>query len=282
MVEANLRYSKDPQLLLDVVSAMPRRVDNTLHNFRNKLLGNVPKHRDEFNPETLLSRMEGGEKILVMDSLKDLPQNWRNLDLKKEYGIEEECIDNQADTQSSGLSDNQQDSDEDPRPGDSGESDSGVEHPEDAEEEGSATGNPQAKAPKRVILFTTIMMLGLLSKCRWGSVDGTFKSSSKQWKQLFVMLCKYEGSWLPMAFGWLPDKSFTSYQIFLILLMEAFRSHSSQIKAIYGRSKLKLKKVKMDFEINIIRAFDVLFIIRGCLFHFSQAGNILKRVKIQK
>ena len=160
MVEANLRYSKDPQLLLDVVSAMPRRVDNTLHNFRNKLLGNVPKHRDEFNPETLLSRMEGGEKILVMDSLKDLPQNWRNLDLKKEYGIEEECIDNQADTQSSGLSDNQQDSDEDQRPGDSGESDSGVEHPEDAEEEGSATGNPQAKAPKRVILFTTIMMLG--------------------------------------------------------------------------------------------------------------------------
>ena len=219
MVEANLRYSKDPQLLLDVVSAMPRRVDNTLHNFRNKLLGNVPKHRDEFNPETLLSRMEGGEKILVMDSLKDLPQNWRNLDLKKEYGLEEDCIDNQADTQSSGLSDNQQDSDEDPRPVYSGDSDSGVEHPEDAEEEGSTTGNPQAKAPKRVILFTTIMMLGLLSKCRWGSVDGTFKSSSKQWKQLFIMLCNYEGSWLPMAFGWLPDKSFTSYQIFLILLM---------------------------------------------------------------
>ena len=146
----------------------------------------------------------------------------------------------------------------------------------------SATGNPQAKAPKRVILFTTIMMLGLLSKCRWGSVDGTFKSSSKQWKQLFVMLCEYEGSWLPMAFGWLPDKYFASYQIFLILLMEAFRSHSSQITAIYGRSKLKLKKVKMDFEINIIRAFDFLFVIRGCLFHFSQAGNILKRVKIQK
>jgi hypothetical protein len=80
-----------------------------------------------------------------------------------------------------------------------------------------------------------------------------------------------------MAFEWLPDESFTSHQIFLILLMEAFRSNSSQFKAIYGRSKLKLKKVKMDFEINIICAFDVLFIIIGCLFHFSQAGNILKK-----
>ena len=76
-----------------------------------------------------------------------------------------------------------------------------------------------------------------------------------------------------MAFGWLPDKSFVSYQIFLILLMEAFQSHSPQIKAIFGKSKLKMKKIKMDFEVNIIRTFDVLFTIRGCLFHFSQAGN---------
>ena len=29
----------------------------------------------------------------------------------------------------------------------------------------------------------------------------------------------------------------------------------------------------MDFELNIIHAFDPLFIIKGCLFHFSQAGK---------
>ena len=39
MVEANLKYASDPQLLLDVVSAMPKRVDNTLTSHRNKLLG---------------------------------------------------------------------------------------------------------------------------------------------------------------------------------------------------------------------------------------------------
>ena len=86
MVETNLKYSKDPQLLLDIVSAMPKRVDNTLTLYRNKILGNVPTHRNEFDPESLLTRMEGGEKILVMDSLKDLPANWRTIDLKEEYG----------------------------------------------------------------------------------------------------------------------------------------------------------------------------------------------------
>ena len=50
MVEASLKYEKDPQLLLDIVSAMPKRVDNTLTLHRNKLLGNIPKSREEFNP----------------------------------------------------------------------------------------------------------------------------------------------------------------------------------------------------------------------------------------
>lgn len=270
MVEANLKYSKDPQLLLDIVSAMPRRVDNTLTSFRNKLLGNIPTHRNEFNPETLLRRMEGGEEILVMDSLKDLPPNWRNINMKEKYGCTDDRHADQADTQSSGLSDAVSDSDPEQQVQPSSGSDSGTEHAEDAD---AAADAPPLKAPKRVMVFTTIMLLGLLSKCRWGSVDGTFKSSTKHWKQLFVMLCNYEGTWLPIAFGWLPDKSFLSYQIFLILLMEAFQAHSAQIKAIYGKSKLKLKKVKMDFELNIIRTFDVLFTVRGCLFHFSQAGK---------
>ena len=44
---------------------------------RNRLLGNVPKGRDDFAPETLLNKIKGGEKILVLDSNKDLPNNWR-------------------------------------------------------------------------------------------------------------------------------------------------------------------------------------------------------------
>ena len=117
------------------------------------------------------------------------------------------------------------------------------------------------------------MLLGLLAMCRWGSVDGTFKASTKRWKQLFVMLCNYNGTWIPICFGWLPDKSLLSYQLFVVLIMEAFIAHSAEIQSIFGKSKLKLKKVKMDFELNIIKAFDSLFKISGFLFHFSQAGN---------
>ena len=69
MVETNLKYSKDPQLLLDIVSAMPKRVDNTLTLYRNKILGNVPTHRNEFAPESLLTRPTitmRGEKYYVL------------------------------------------------------------------------------------------------------------------------------------------------------------------------------------------------------------------------
>ena len=283
MVETNLKYARDPQLLLDIVSAMPRRVDNTLNTHRTKILGNFPKHRDEFQPETLLRRMEGGGNILVMDSKTDLPPRWRVMDVRREYGGGDTNHFNvgqpDTDTQSSGLSgDEVPDSAGELRVGghsdvelhDDDDYDDGV----DVEEEGYP-----ANGPKRVLLFTTVMMLGLLAKCKWASVDGTFKSSSRQWKQLFVMLCNYQGTWLPIAFGWLPDKSFASYQIFLILLLEAFRNNSTRIQSIYGRNKLKVKKVKMDFEVNIIRAFDTLFVIKGCLFHFSQAGTFMNFMK---
>ena len=35
MVQASLKYNDDPQLLLDIISAMPKRVDNTLTLYRN-------------------------------------------------------------------------------------------------------------------------------------------------------------------------------------------------------------------------------------------------------
>ena len=67
MVEANLKYGDDPQLLLDIVSSVPKRLDNTLALHRNKILGNLPDHRNDFNPEALLNKVEGGKKILVME-----------------------------------------------------------------------------------------------------------------------------------------------------------------------------------------------------------------------
>ena len=206
-----------------------------------------------------------------MDSMKDLPENWKEIDLRERYGIANpDQFEGQPD---SGVSESDgvtTDSEEENRPEASDSEDSGQ---LDDNVDTTVDAHPN-KAPKRVLVFSTVLLLGLLSMCRWGSVDGTFKASTKRWKQLFVMLCNYDGTWIPIAFGWLPDKSLLSYQIFLMLVMECFLAHSAEIQVHFGRSALKMKKVKMDFELNIIKAFGVLFKIKGCLFHFSQAGKI--------
>ena len=104
MVEVSLKYEKDPQLLLDIVSAMPKRVDNTLTLHRNKLLGNIPKSREEFNPWSLLDKMDGGDKMMVLDSCKDLPVDWREIDMRERYGVNPDRDGGvEGDTQSTGT-----------------------------------------------------------------------------------------------------------------------------------------------------------------------------------
>ena len=170
--------------------------------------------------------------------------------MREKYGVQDETdLHLHPDTQSSGVSDGASGTDEDAGR-EASASDSG-----DGNANADATVNADPeKTPKRVMVFTTVMLLGLLTMCRWGSVDGTFKASTKHWKQLFVMLLNFNGTWLPVCFGWLPDKSLISYQLFVILVLEAFLKHQSEIHQIYGKSKLKLRKVKMDFEINVINA----------------------------
>ena len=63
-------------------------MESTLHNHRNKLLGTLPKSRDEFDPLSLLSKLEGGEKILVLDSNKDLSKDWRTMDMMEAFGLQ--------------------------------------------------------------------------------------------------------------------------------------------------------------------------------------------------
>ena len=126
--------------------------------------------------------------------------------------------------------------------------------------------------PKRVLVFTSLLLLGLLAVCKYGSVDGTFKAMTKKWKQLFVFMVNLNGAFLPVAFGWLPDKSVISYHIFLVLLLNKFKQEGKAIEGLFGRSSLKLRKVKLDFELAIHRAFEVLFKLRGCYFHLSQAA----------
>ena len=90
-----------------------------------------------------------------------------------------------------------------------------------------------------------------------------------------------------VAFGWLPNKEALSYHIFFLLLLGEFRYRAEEIKRRYGKNKLRLRKLKLDFEVAMHVSLSPLFILEGkfkslhipdtlifvlgCMFHFSQA-----------
>ena len=97
MAEANVMYDNDPGLLTEVISAFPKRIESTLNLYKNKMLGSLPTSRDDFDPTSLLGKMEGGEKIVFMDSNKDLPKDWKTIDLKETFGVpNKNAVDHQA------------------------------------------------------------------------------------------------------------------------------------------------------------------------------------------
>ena len=61
------------------------------------MLGSLPTSRDDFDPTALLGKMEEGEKIIFMDSNKDLPKDWKTIDLKETFGVpNKNAVDDQA------------------------------------------------------------------------------------------------------------------------------------------------------------------------------------------
>ena len=276
--EVNLKYEKDPSLLAEIIFALPKKMESTLNQHKNRLLGSLPKTLDDFDPSSLIAKLEGGDKILVMDSNRDLPENWKDIDMKETFGVVEEASDDinpsnggsdDCATDDASSSDEGATSDEATAPADVDEDD----NEEYQDVAANSTINVEnAKKPKRVLIFTTVVMLGLLAVCKNGSVDGTFKAMTRKWKQLFIYMVYYRGSFLPVAFGWLPNKHAISYHFFLLLLLLKFRENQVGIIDLYGRGSLKLMKIKLDFELAIHRAFETLFKLKDCYFHFSQAA----------
>ena len=111
--------------------------------------------------------------------------------------------------------------------------------------------------PPRVIIVTSVEGLSLLAVCRQGSVDGTFWIMSKLFAQLFIMLAKMDKHHLPVSFAYLPDKTFTSYYVFLFMLLRAFRKRRLDILKIVPQANLMMYVVKMDYEIAIHKAFHL-------------------------
>ena len=243
MIELNVRLTDDQSLLSDVISALPVRIESTLNQFRTKLLGSLPATREDFDPSILLGKVEGGEKIITLDSMKDLKEDWHKEDLRRAVGLHQEINDDGAVISET------------------------VDPIEDQ----------VVRNPARVLIFTTSLLLSLLAVCKMGSVDGTFKSMTKKWRQLFVFMVNYRGAFIPIAFGWLPNKAPVSYHIFLYLLLSKFLEQSATVSDNFGSSICRLRKVCLDFEESIHVAFERFFKLKGCFFHFSKA--IWRRVR---
>ena len=71
--------------------------------------------------------------------------------------------------------------------------------------------------PKRVLAFSSKKLLRLFEKHLKTSVDGTFKSSCFLWYQQLRCSVKLSGYWIPVVWGWLPDKSLTSYKVIFLI-----------------------------------------------------------------
>ena len=96
----------------------------------------------------------------------------------------------------------------------------------------------------------------------WIWFSGTFKVMSQLWTQLFLMLGNYNEQHLPIAFGWLPNKSFCSYFIFLLMLLRGYQKLRPEILSFLPRANLKMKVIKADYEQGIHQAFKPLFRVK--------------------
>ena len=200
----------EPGLKKEIISALPKASSrSTLHYHRNKILGYEAKSRDEYDPSVILSKNKFGKDVIVIDSNKDLPEDWHKIDLATMFP---ERAKNRADGATS-----------DEGTGDEDQPNSSFSDHDNLDSSLQSPNSAEVVKPKRILIFTSIALLSLLSLSRYGSVDGTFKSVSKHWRQLFIFLCEYKEAYLPVCFAWLPDKTKLSYHVMLLLLMIEFK-----------------------------------------------------------
>ena len=181
----------------------------------------MPRNRDYFDPNYFLKKVYGGNhNIEVMDSNK-LPEGWQELihkpntnsvynwdKLNDEMRGHESALDETENIDGDLIEVESLGPDEHVELGEvENESIENV-------DSGPETPPPSTKClPKRVLAYSSKKLLNMFSKCKRGSLDGTFKSCCKLWTQQFVFMLKYEKHWIPVVWSWLPDKTEESYKV---------------------------------------------------------------------
>ena len=123
----------------------------------------------------------------------------------------------------------------------------------------------------RVLLFASDESLRIMCRARTILADGTFRITPFLWYQTFILSAEYrDNSFVPVAFGLLPDKTRRSYDDLFGLLREALE-HPSR------RLELSAEWLMSDFELNIRAAWQDMFPgiqPKGCHFHYSKVSLV--------
>ena len=131
----------------------------------------------------------------------------------------------------------------------------------------------------RVLVMSTLKSLKRFSRAYAICVDGTFKLCPSLWTQLLIVHAQVgEGTWVPVAFGYLPNKKLETYEAFFKGLTDCMKKHKiskdGSIAATYGMA---------DWEINLRKALMKEFekvAFKGCHFHYVCILHIFSRILI--
>ena len=182
-----------------------------LYRVRDRKIGKMPRGREHFNPKELLKRLHGrkGEKVVILDS-NNLDDGWEEKIMKtnpnsaykwdnfseemKEYEDSEGNDDENSGQDEKqdvsideGISETEEVTVEDLGPEEDTEK-------TDNNENKKETSKENKKLPKRVLAYSTEELLKLFELAERSSVDGTFKSICKLWKQQFILMLKVKGT----------------------------------------------------------------------------------------
>ena len=245
-IEAAENYGHDEDFYLHLIAELgcDSALEKQLLRVRAEVIGQTPKSRNAFDGKEFLDRVYGKENNVIVCDSNLLEEGWRE-------EIENNNLNSNCDWTK--MDDNMRNMDEFHN-NDDMDDDTG-----DSVDESDIT---EKDLPKRVLAFTSRKLLSQLSKHHKSSVDGTFKSSCSLWRQQFIWMIKRKGYWTPVVWGWLPDKTETSYKVFFLLIQKELQK--------VGQS-LDVKSVLCDFELNIMKSVDVMLQceILGCFFHLK-------------
>jgi hypothetical protein len=131
---------------------------------------------------------------------------------------------------------------------------------------------------KRILIFATEKGRQHLSEGKLFFGDGTFKSCSEPFKQLYSIHCaigEENTNIVPVAYALLSDKSTDTYEVLFHLLKAEVSDWTPEA-------------FKTDFEVAVMKAILSVFpnvITKGCYFHYSQAvwkkGKELQLTKLK-